>query len=300
MKKSVSSSLISGLCILLIVGALIGLGRGINLPSKPSTSSSVENVEILSRGITIKKLSETTNTLGEKDQVFEYSILPESATNQEIEVAANYIDGSDCSNVLDYSLNLSSKQVILSCKGPFSKKINVDLRSKNNEKAKATIVLDYVKKIKTITAKENLAMVFDYDDYQSDTYTRITGFQPSNLYKVLYSDFTKDKSYTFSYSYTSAECIINAANLSTVFINSFSSFFNSLRTVSENYGGGFSASTVTHCAKLDEDKAALSAITKEDVNNNKGYLKYLIKFQINGYAIETFVTIFMYGNYNFS
>ena len=299
MKKSVSSGLISGLCIVLIVGALIGLGRGITLPSKPSTSTS-KDVEILSRGITVKKTGELDNIYFEKDQIFEYSIFPESATNQEIEVAASYIDGTDCSNVLDYSLVPNSKNILLSCKAPFSKKINVDLRAKDNEKAKATIVLDYVKKIKTITAKENLAMVFDYDDYTSDTYTRITDFKPSNLYKVVYTEFTKDKSFSFSYSYTGVELIENTANLSSKFTVSLESQFNSLRNVSESYGAPLSVSGLQHHATTDADKAALSAITKEDVDNNTGYLKYLIKFQINGTAIETPVTIFMYGNYSFS
>ena len=109
----------------------------------------------MSRGVHVEKISETANEYGEKDQVFSYSIEPAKAQNQNVEVSLSYVDGTDCSDVMDYSLNGEEKQLTLSCKADFSKQVKAVLTSLSNKDAKATIILDYLMKPKNIKLKRH-------------------------------------------------------------------------------------------------------------------------------------------------
>lgn len=315
MKKNYSTGLISALCIILCLGVLVGIGRGIN--SQPSTSSSFN--EVISRGIQVEKISETANEYGEKDQVFQYSIEPSKATNHSVEVSLTYSDGSDCSEVMDYSLDLKAKQVTLSCKSDFSKQIKVVLTSLSNKNAKATILMDYLKKVKSLGLTQNLAVVNDYDDWNCTiaTYNRITDFNVyvygnlvSKMISKEYSSYTKDITYRFKFEISGYNILENKSTLSTTFAGALGSKIKEkMSNANMLLYKALTSSEIYACAKSDEDKAALKAVTKEAVDHNTSYIKFQIFGRLSDFSnnsnvpsytissVSTTLTYFLYGNY---
>lgn len=315
MKKIISSGLISGLCIILCLGVLVGIGRGIN--SQPSTSSSFN--EVISRGIQVEKISETANEYGEKDQVFQYSIEPSKATNHSVEVSLTYSDGSDCSEVMDYSLDLKAKQVTLSCKSDFSKQIKVVLTSLSNKNAKATILMDYLKKVKSLGLTQNLAVVNDYDDWNCtiETYNRITDFNvyvyknlDSKMISKEYSAYTKDVTYRFKFDISSYDIQENKSSLSENFANALGSkMLEKMLKANTLAYKALTTSEIYACATTDEDKAALKTVTKEAVDHNTSYIRFQIIGKLSDFSnnsnvpsytissVSTTLTYFLYGNY---
>ena len=299
MKKNYSKSLLSGLCFILCIGVLIGFGRVINDSEKPSSSSTHE---IISRGIEARMLSSTTNSYGEKDQVFSYSITPSNASNQEIEISMAYSDETDCSEVMEYSLDAANKQVTLSCKAPFSKQINVVLKSKANENATATIVLDYVKKLKKVTFKtDDFIYVNDYA-YKSSEYTKISSFQPESFFTPEYSVYTKDANFSYSLHISELTLSEKTVDLSDDFINTFANNVKSrVNSGSRQY---FRSSEIWSMATSNADKSLLKAITTTDVDAANGYLWYTASAEIieqrtnTTYSGSLSIYFSMYGMYS--
>ena len=304
MKKNYSKSLLSGLCFILCIGVLIGFGRVIKDSEKPSSSTH----EIISRGIEARMLSSTTNSYGEKDQVFTYSLTPSNASNQEIEISMAYSDDSDCSEVMEYSLDATNKQITLSCKAPFSKQINVVLKSKANENATATIVLDYVKKLKKVTFKtDDFIYVNDYA-YKSSEYTKISSFQPESFFTPEYSVYTKDTTFRYFLYIDELALKEKTADLSEDFINTFASNLksrvNTKNVLCTHY---FGSSEIWNMASTNADKSVLKAISKSDVDAGNGYLCYeasvrivLNQVQVTNETFSGSLTLYfsMYGAYS--
>ena len=271
MKKNYSKSLF---CFILCIGVLIGFGRVIKDSEKPSSSTH----EIISRGIEARMLSSTTNSYGEKDQVFSYSITPSNASNQEVEISMTYSDETDCSEVMEYSLDTTNKQVTLSCKAPFSKQINVVLKSKANENATATIVLDYVKKLKNVTFKTNDFIYINDYAYRGSDYTKISSFQPETFFTTEYSVYTKDASFSYNMKINELTLTEKTVDLSEDFINTFA------RNVKSRVNNGsrqyFRSSEIWSMATTNADKSILKAITTADVDAGNGYLYYTASVNI--------------------
>ena len=296
MKKNYSKSLF---CFILCIGVLIGFGRVINDSEKPSSSSTHE---IISRGIEARMLSSTTNSYGEKDQVFTYSLTPSNASNQEVEISMAYSDETDCSEVMEYSLDAANKQVTLSCKAPFSKQINVVLKSKANENATATIVLDYVKKLKKVTFKtDDFIYVNDYA-YKSSEYTKISSFQPESFFTPEYSVYTKDANYSYSLHISELTLSEKTVDLSDDFISTFANNVKSrVNSGSRQY---FRSSEIWSMATSNADKSLLKAITTTDVDAANGYLCYTASAEIieqrtnTTYSGSLSIYFSMYGAYS--
>ena len=308
MKKNLSTGFISILCLVLCIGALVGIGRGIN---KNSSSSSVSVNEVISRGVHVEKISETANEYGEKNQVFQYSIEPSKATNHSVEVSLSYVDGTDCSDVMDYSLNSEEKQLTLSCKADFSKQVKAVLTSLSNKDAKATIILDYLMKPKNIKLTSNMAVVHDYSDWNNRDYNRLTNLNTrtssvikSQMFSFEYSSFTKSAKYSLKLD-VYLELLENKSSLSSDFeqalFNKLSSKIGASRTGKESL---LTTSEVYGCASTEEDQTALKAITKEEIDNNTSYIKYKIigSVQVTRDTKKELesstLTYFLYGNYS--
>lgn len=280
--KKMLSEIKSGLkwtfLVLLCVGILVGANRYRHEdPNQPSTSKTDE-VEILSRGIKARMLSSNTNSYGEKDQVFSYSFSPSNATNQQIEISMTYSDETDCSEVMEYSLDATNKQVTLSCKAAFSKQINVVLKSKANENATATIVLDYVKKLKNVTFKTNDFIYINDYAYRGTEYTKISSFQPETFFTTEYSIYTKDASFSYNMEINELTLTEKTVDLSEDFINTFASNVKSrVNSHSRQY---FRSSEIWSMATSNADKSLLKAITTADVDAGNGYLSYTASVEI--------------------
>lgn len=194
MKKILKNCLIATTLLTVIGGGSL---LAINSDSNNSQQLS-ENTTIKTNGVQLKLLQTTTNSFGEKDQTFTYTINPYNASNQQIEVTLTYIDGTDCSSVMSYTLDATNRTITLSCKADFDKQIKCKLVSKANSAAYSEVTVDYVKKIKKI--------YLDADDYNyisiGDTGDEDDGDNLVRKYvdvtqdfTTTYSKYTKDQTY---------------------------------------------------------------------------------------------------------
>lgn len=152
-----------------------------------SEDSGLTTDSIISDGISVKALNTKDNGDGTVTKTFTYTVQPETATNQEITVKAQYVGGEDCSEVITVTVDTSQKTVSVLNKADFDKQVEVILTSVDNPSATAKVTCDYVKKVKEINITNDLTSVTSFNE--------VGGF-----IKPTYSKFTKDKDYTFTFS----------------------------------------------------------------------------------------------------
>ncbi len=194
MKKILKNCLIATTLLAVIGGASLA---SINLDSN-NTFQLSENTSIKTNGIQLKLLNSSLNSYGEKDQTFTYTISPYNASNQDVDVTLTYIDGTDCSNVMSYTLDSQTRTITLSCKADFDKKITCKLVSKANSNAFSEVTIDYVKKVKRIylDTEEYNTMTIGDTGAEDDGDNVVRGYV--NVIKdftIEYSTFTKDQTY---------------------------------------------------------------------------------------------------------
>ena len=299
-RKKIRKGIIIGLLSILCVGITF---RVIN---KIETAQPSDEITIIQNGLEVRRLTVNDNTYGEKDEVFSYSFTPYNATNQSVKGSLNYIDGTDCSAVMDFSIDESNHLITLSCKKPIGQQIHFILTSKANSKAQATIVLDYVKKIKSLSVrKNNFAVVNDYKEWTNSSYRRIEDFKKSNFYEVTYTEFTKtNDTFDFDMKIQAIAMIENTTDLSNKYTDNFTKYLNlKLSKITDTNYACFTSKDLWKMALTNEDKSALKTITKEDVDKGCGYLKYNISVIISSTdgskSATGFIglTYFMYGGY---
>ena len=173
----------------------------------PSSGSSGLNTSIKEDGVSLKLLATTTTSEGYVVKTFSFTITPANATDQTVNAEAKYKDGSDASAAIAVSVDNEAKTISLTNKGAFSKQIVVTVTSNDNAQAKATITVDYVKKVTAITPKANyssdgktiLLQCGFSEDYQNEVSGNyIDDFAEESLIEVSYSIYTKNKNYTFA------------------------------------------------------------------------------------------------------
>ena len=93
----------------------------------------------------------------------------------------------DCSEVLTASLDQENQTIVITCHKDFATKIILTLTAVNNPKAYLEMAIHYEKKLLLIDM-----------NYQDLTYgDQFMQFDQELLYKPIYSQYTKDKNYTF-------------------------------------------------------------------------------------------------------
>ena len=295
-RKGIIISLLSILCV----------GITFRIVNKREITQPNGEITIIQKGLKVRRLTANDNTYGEKDEVFSYSFTPYNATNQSVEGLLKYIDGTDCSSVMGFSIDESNHLITLSCKKPFSQQIHFIITSKANSKAQATIVLDYVKKIKSLSVKKNnFAVVNDYKEWSNSSYRRIEDFKKSNFYEVTYTEFTKtNDTFDFDMKIQAIAMIENTTDLSNKYTDNFTKYLNlKLSKITDTNYACFTSKDLWKMALTNEDKSALKTITKEDVDKGRGYLKYNISVIISSTdgskSVNGFIglTYFMYGDY---
>lgn len=188
---------------LLLVGATATVTAGIctdwfsrnpfEQAEKDSTKDDVET-SIKENGVSLKLLSTSTTSEGYVVKTFTFGVEPANATDQTVSATAKYKDGSDCSAVMSVTVNNSAKTIALTCKAAFSKQIIVTVTSNANSSAKATINLDYVKKLLSIN-KKNVTIDIGAN-FPGITFNN--SFAIDQMITPSYSLYTKDKTYTFN------------------------------------------------------------------------------------------------------
>ncbi len=186
------------LALALLVGGTVGIVNHYERPQISDEVNDEQDVTIRDHGVTLKLLQKTNNSYGEVDQTFTYSVTPSNATNQAVTAVAKYQDGTSCDAVMAVSVDTSAKTIKLSCKGAFSKKITVTVTSSANSSAKGTVTVDYVKKLKSITAKNTNIQIGGKNTSTANDYVKKDKISWTDFYTPNYSVYTKDKNYTFT------------------------------------------------------------------------------------------------------
>ncbi|MFR1524192.1 MAG: hypothetical protein ACLSUV_01610 [Bacilli bacterium] len=194
----------------IVLGLLLGviclgaIGFGVHQAFNENKTSIVDVDEsgvsetIESRGVKIKLLSTQVQADKSIVKTFKYSVEPSDATNKEVKVTALFADGSDCSSVITASVDKHTQTITITCKGAFKQKINVKVTSVDNPNAYANVILNYVKKIQSIEGTIKSLYVGNgwsqnYPEQHKDTTVTYADFITPT-----YSDYTKDKQYTFA------------------------------------------------------------------------------------------------------
>lgn len=149
-------------------GAVAGLsytfganyGTPAETPVNPDqTGDSLVTEIVESRNLRARALGTINNTDGARTQFFNFEVLPEEATNKEVNITQEYADGSGTSTELDikeYTEATLPAELgggdtpanTYSVKAqPFSKAINIKVTAADGSGATATIKCDYTKKI---------------------------------------------------------------------------------------------------------------------------------------------------------
>ena len=189
--------------LLLGVIALGAIGFGVYQAFKDTEPPIVEtdnggvSETIESRGVRIRLLSTRTLEDESVEKTFSYSVEPSNATNKDVKVSALFVDGSDCSSVITTAVDKETQTITITCKGAFKQKIIVKVTSVDNPEAYAEVTLNYVKKIESIAGTITSLHVGNGWDLDFEGCHKDTSVTYADFITPTYSDFTKDKQYTF-------------------------------------------------------------------------------------------------------
>ena len=201
-KNTKTKKILLGLLLGVISLGAIGFGvhqafNDVETPIVETDNSGVKET-IESRGVKIKLLSTQVQADKSIVKTFKYSIEPSDASNKEVKVTALFADGSDCSSVIATSVDKNNQTITITCKGAFNQKIIVKVTSIDNPNAYANVTLNYVKKIESIEGTITNLYVgkgWKYDTVSDHSDTSVTY---ADFITPTYSDYTKDKQYTFA------------------------------------------------------------------------------------------------------
>lgn len=200
----------TGLLVLLtLFGAVIGATTATAVFTKGFRTNPFEQGEkdpssgletsIKEDGVSLKLLATSTTSEGYVVKTFGFTITPSNASDQTVNAEAKYKDGSDAADVIAVSVDNEAKTISLTNKGAFSQQIVVTVTSNDNAQAKATITVDYVKKLLGIHSSVEKEGDGNYYFFGGNyTGNNLSDFSISSMITPEYSVYTKDKNYTFA------------------------------------------------------------------------------------------------------
>ena len=200
-KNTKTKKILLGLLLGVIALGAIGYGTYQVLNEENpvvETEKSGVSETIESRGVKVRLLSTRTLENDVVEKTFSYSVEPSNATNKDIKVTSAYVDGSDSSQVITTSVDNQHQTIKVVCNGPFKQKIIVKVTSVDNPEAYAEVTLNYVKKIESIDGTITSLHVGNGWDVNFEGAHIDTTVTYADFITPTYSDFTKDKQYTFA------------------------------------------------------------------------------------------------------
>ena len=256
------------------------------------------DTEIESKGIKLKLLTTNEAEDGSITKTFNYTITPANATNQNVTATAKYKDGTSCSSVLTTSVNSTDKTISIVCKSAFAQQIEVVVTSEANENAKATIKVDYVKKLLSIESKQ--ASTYFIGNGYEDKENYLTNLNVLNFINPVYSIYSKDKTYTFEVyeKYpSSVYALCGGRTLSDNFKNSFAgTYFDNILL---GYGE-FSYDTIwNNCQANNNDKSILKQLS-DATNLTSHYIGITSSFKVRCVEDKTIKNDSMLVSFNYS
>ena len=199
-KNSKTKKILLGLLLGVIALGAIGYGTyqvlNEDTPIVETDNGGVSET-IESRGVKVRLLSTRTLEDQSVEKTFSYTIEPSNATNKDIKVTSAYADGSESSQVITTAVNSANQTITITCNGPFKQKIIVKVTSVDNPEAYAEVTLNYVKKIESIEGTVKSLYIGNGWEYYGEENHIDTSVTYSDFITPTYSDYTKDKQYTF-------------------------------------------------------------------------------------------------------
>lgn len=191
---------------LAILTAAIASGVVITL-NKSAQGDSLKidaETEVINSGIRLTLLS-AQGVDQSLTKTFKYTITPNTAQIVDVKVEVTYIDGSPCTGIIDTAVNEKQQTVTISCLQDFDKRIRVDVISKLDTKKKASVLLDYEKRLLSISQPDDTfaGLNYGYTDQdvgidQEDCYYNLShSTQFERTGHPVYSKFTIDKSFRY-------------------------------------------------------------------------------------------------------
>lgn len=167
--------------------------------------------EIKSSGLELRLLNTTENEDGSITKSFNFTIKPKIITNKNLVINSKYKDGTLVDeSVLKVTYQYTYENtgyINIICKQAFSQQIEVNIASESNSEVKATIKVDYVKKVLNVETKENVLdshYCFD-NNFHADIIAftamkELENYDINQFLNITYSQYSKDKNYTFKLS----------------------------------------------------------------------------------------------------
>ncbi len=191
-KNNRTEKIVIAVLSLLLIGGGCYIGGKYYLDSKkdPGVNEKLpgdNEVAVNNQGITLKMLNSVTNPDGTITRTFSYTIEPANATNPNCELTLSYADGSDCSQVVNASIDVNNKVVSVTNSVPFDKQIVLTIYSVADPTIKSTVTIDYEKKILGSSVSDFII---------TNSWKNFT-FDFTSALDVQYSIFSLDKEYNF-------------------------------------------------------------------------------------------------------
>jgi len=136
-----------------------------NVNADAAVEQNKTSIKILnySENNSIKSLGFDTESISKS---FTYAILNGDASYNDLLVTVAYKDGTDCSGAVTSTIDLTNKTITLTCLKAFEKQIIVTLTCKVDLTIKASVIVDYRKKLSGITCNDfgttDLIAISDY------------------------------------------------------------------------------------------------------------------------------------------
>lgn len=298
-------------------GAVAGLsytfganyGTPAETPVNPDeTGDSLVTEVVESKNLRARALGTITNTDGAKKQFFNFEVLPEEATNKEVNITQEYADGSGVATELNISKYTQATlpgelgggdtpaNTYMVQANPFNKAINIKVTAADGSGATATIKCDYTKKItlSLTSGSEYIGLGFNNVDTEAlnageaDAVNLLMG--ASGIDKS-YSAYTIDANYSeaplSAYVYNISELTMtDYVNLSK-YPEAQTKLLNDLTKALKGEANFPSAQTIFNYNDGKDDEAEYKAYLKKyshdtDINIGEDSLNNFLNIKING------------------
>ena len=198
-KKIITNCVLSALLVVGIASTCI-----LTLPNPNDKVDDPIDVEVVNKGIVVKKLNSSTNQDGSITQTFTFSVEPEDATSDLVKVDVTYKDGSPCNDVLTATVDNDNNIISVTCKNAFSQQIILTVTALSDDSVSASVNIDYLQRWPIATAKNEE----DLYDKPFMIGTELNGddvnYFPedivdfTSLFDIDYGVYSKAKTYSYS------------------------------------------------------------------------------------------------------
>lgn len=273
------------LCAVTVLGAVLGVLFGMNHSSEDlNVSKDLSNQDPLliestqEQGITILSSVATTAADGSTSKTLTATITPDDATNRKVDWSVAFKSASSTwaknKTVTDYVTVTPTSDGALTatvtCKKAFGEQIIITVKSREVSEVSATATVDYEKKLLDFTcALQRKTASTSY--VAVDKIDCSAGYTYNYIVTPVYSDFTKDKTYSYTVEHGASDdfrSFVKNGNFGIV----LESFTTGLNSSAVFFKGGTFTVELDEIYKLlsNTENTADKAVT---INANRNYIR---------------------------